>query len=282
MRRVLMSMFFTAICFGLQAQKSLEIGINNGLCNYLGDLQPKTFTYEQSNYVFGVQGRYNFDGNVVGRFGFNYGKLEGYDRKSGVASLIARNLSFESPIFEISVIGELNLVRFGSNKAGKDYKYYKVAPYLFGGFNLFSFNPQANYNGKSYDLQPLGTEGQGIPNSGISKYRLTQIGLPFGAGLKYEFQPNIVLSYEFGWRKTFTDYLDDVSGNYYDVNEIAKYRGDIAAELSYRGDEVNPNATIPKKGSQRGDLENDDWYLMNVITVSYKIPAGKLKKLKNK
>ena len=68
-------------------------------------------------------------------------------------------------------------------------------------------------------LQPLGTEGQQVsgkfPDRHYPKpYKRTQLSIPMGAGINYKVNRQINLGYEIGWRKTFTDYLDDVSGRY--------------------------------------------------------------------
>ncbi len=272
-------LLFSMVLFMSQAfaQQSLEFGLNYGFSTYLGDLEAKEFTFNNSDFAIGVQGRYNFNSRITGRIAANYGRISGSDRTTGDGDLINRNLSFRSSILELSFIGEINILNFGAHQENsRNKKYYRWTPYVFGGVNLFRFNPQANYNNRWYDLQPLGTEGQGVPLSGKDRYSLTQIGIPLGLGVKYQLNPNIILSFEVGGRKTFTDYLDDVSGTYYNANEINIYNGALAADLAFRGDELaNFNGVTPAAGTQRGDDTDDDWYLMNTFTISYKIFKAK-------
>ena len=82
----------------------------------------------------------------------------------------------------------------------------------------------------------------------------------------------LTIAYEMGARKTFTDYLDDVSGNYTDLSVLASEKGSLAAELSYRGDEIfGKELTSSYLGEQRGNSSNKDWYLINSLSISYKL-----------
>lgn len=249
------------------AQSSLDVGYNLGFSSYLGDLQPLQYTYQNSNLAMGVQGNYNYKKYLsVGVF-VNYGTMQADDRNSKIASHVARNLSFRSGIFEMGANMQLNILPFvmKPNKH-KEIIGYRCVPYVYGGLALFSFNPRAYYNGQYIDLRPLGTEGQNIPLSNKEPYALTQVSIPFGLGVKYAVNKKVYLSLSFGWRKTFTDYLDDVSGTYWNLSEL---KG-AAADLAFRGDELAGfNGKYPKIGTQRGDSGNDDWYLMNMFTLHY-------------
>ena len=251
-------------------QKSLEFGLNLGTSSYLGDLNPDDYRATESSFAFGVQTRYNFNSLFSARVGFNLGTIKGDDENSDRSDIVARNLSFRSRVTELSLIGEFNFLHFGKHRLNKSNRnYYRFSPYVFGGLAIFNFNPETKYNGRWYDLQPLGTEGQDVANSNVSSYNRTQISIPVGMGVKFQLDPNIILSYEIGWRKTFTDYLDDVSGAYYDLNAIEQANGSIASELAYRGDELG-NTSVAE-GAIRGNPENDDWYIMSTFTFSYKL-----------
>lgn len=252
------------------AQKSIELGISAGPSSYLGDLKDDGFGLKQNAIALGVQGRYNFNSRFAGRVSLSYGTIQGDDRKSAQADLVARNLNFRSRITEMAFIGEVNFLNFGDHRMNKqDKQYFRLSPYVFGGVAVFNFNPETRYRGNWVPLQPLGTEGQDVPNSNVESYNLTQISIPLGVGLKLQLEPNLIVSFEVGWRKTFTDYLDDVSGTYFDANEIAASNGSLAGQLSYRGDELS-NSEAPV-GSLRGDADNDDWYIISNLTISYKL-----------
>src|SRR6185295_9077554 len=96
-------------------------------------------------------------------------------------------------------------------------------------------------------------EGQGIAGYQRSPYALTQFAIPLGGGVKYALTSNIHTGLEIGIRKLFTDYLDDVSTTYADPNDLLAAKGQLAVDMSYRGDEIaggDPN--YPTKGAQRG------------------------------
>ena len=155
---------------------------------------------------------------------------------------------------------------------------------MFGGIGVFKFNPQAQLNGTWYDLQPLGTEGQGLgalgyDNYAADKYALIQICLPFGIGYRYKLNSHMDLAFEIGWRKTFTDYLDDVSTVYAQPDDIVKQSGPVAAKLADRSNEWNDpnisNGYLPD--NQRGDPTDDDWYILTGLHFTYIYRAGGVK-----
>src|SRR4030095_8015554 len=165
-----------------------------------------------------------------------------------------RNLSFQSPVSEFSLVGEFNTFDLDNKK---------WTPYVFAGIAVFRYNPYTfDRSGNKTYLQPLSTEGQGLPGySPSSPYGLTQFALPFGAGIKYNLSDKFRLGMEVGLRRTFTDYLDDVSGNYADQNDLLTYRGSLAADLAYRGDEVpGGDLTYTSKADIRGSAKYKDYY----------------------
>ena len=125
-------------------------------------------------------------------------------------------------------------------------------------------------------LKPLSTEGQGLvayPNR--DPYSLTQFAIPFGAGIKFAINESISLAWEIGLRKTFTDYLDDLSTSYVDEATLLAERGPLAADLAFRGDELkNTPGSYPADGTVRGGPDFKDWYYFSGITASYNLPFG--------
>lgn len=152
--------------------------------------------------------------------------------------------------------------------------HFPWTPYLFGGLGFFAFNPKAYYtdplSGESdwYDLQPLCTEGQGTPLAPDRKvYTLKQVSMPFGIGVKYHPSKQLTLSAEYGFRKTWSDYIDDVSTTYVDNNQLAYYSGTLAAALADRSSEVEPGY-VNTAGVKRGDDSLDDWFAYFNVSVS--------------
>ena len=76
------------------------------------------------------------------------------------------------------------------------------------------------------------------------------------------------------YRKTFTDYLDDVSIAYPNLAVLAEENGSLAAELSFRGDDVNPNANQPSAGVQRGNPARMDTYLTGGIVLTKRLGSN--------
>jgi hypothetical protein len=78
---------------------------------------------------------------------------------------------------------------------------------------------------------------------------------------------------EFGIRKTFTDYIDDVSKTYYDKQAISQANGTIAGFLS----DPSLNSSTPQTnlGSQRGDAVDNDSYMFLMFSFHYKLRTGR-------
>ena len=116
-----------------------------------------------------------------------------------------------------------------------------------------------------------------MPGYPDKTYALTQFAIPFGGGLKFAVTENLRFGIELGFRKLFTDYLDDVSTNYVDSATLLNARGPVAVELAYRGDEVG-GGNYPTAGRQRGSPKFKDWYYLTGIRISYVINKGRGRK----
>lgn len=249
-------------CSYSNAQR-LHLGIFGGLSAYNGDLTESLFPKKVSNGVIGVTANYELRDQVMIRGGLSYSVVGGADRYNTKPDLLARNLSFETSIAELSVVGEYyfrNLYR------------YKLSPYVFGGLAVYKFNPYAyDGSGQRIFLKPLSTEGQGI--AGYPKpYSLLQAALPFGAGIKYAINNNLRIGLEIGFRKLFTDYLDDVSSYYASEADLLTAKGPQSVDMSYRGDEVTGGSFVyPAKGAQRGSPKFNDIYYFSGIHLTYRI-----------
>ncbi|HVG11800.1 MAG TPA: DUF6089 family protein, partial [Flavisolibacter sp.] len=179
----------------------------------------------------------------------------------------ARNLNFESKISEFSLLGEFNVFNLEN---------IRWTPYAFGGIAIYHFNPSTfDSSGIKYYLQPLSTEGQGLPGYDTKPYALTQFAVPFGGGIKYAISDNVRLGFEVGMRKLFTDHLDDVSTSYADAADLLAAKGPKAVELAYRGDEApSGNPQYPAKGAQRGGATQKDWYYFTGLHLTFRLNSG--------
>ncbi len=257
-------LFFLFVTGCVSAQR-FHVGVFGGLAAYNGDLTDKIFPKKVTNGAFGITANYELTDNIMLRGGFTYSVVGGADRFSNDSSLRARNLSFETSISEFSVVGEYYLLSLYENR---------ISPYVFAGLAVFRYNPYA-FNGTKDKifLQPLSTEGQGLPGYAQKDYKLTQAAIPYGGGVKFAVTDNLHLGLEVGLRKLFTDYLDDVSTNYADPNDLLTQRGQLSVDMSYRGDDVG-NPVYPSKGAQRGSPKHKDTYYFTGLHLTYRLGAN--------
>lgn len=241
-----------------------ELGAFLGVTNYKGELNLQSpLVPTDFNSAVGMFARYNFNRHFSTKASLLKGQVSGSDINANKPELRERNLSFRSDIVELAVVGEYYLLPFAIRE-GKI-----TAPYLFAGIAGYRFNPQAEVRGNWYELQPVGTEGQGDPRlSDDPKYSRYQSSIPLGIGFKFSLNHSINIGVEFGARKTFTDYLDDVSGVYPDLDILYK-ENPMAAMLSFRTPEYNREASWTNpKGQPRGNPSDKDWYFFTGISVS--------------
>jgi Domain of unknown function (DUF6089) len=247
-------------------KRSAEVGVFLGGSYYIGEINPTAhlnqFTKPAGGFVF----RYNMNSRLSARLNFLAGRIEGHDSFSSSEAALQRNLNFKSPINELSLQLEFNFFDYAIGNEKR-----KFSPYLFLGIAGFKFNPQGQLaNGAWVALQPLGTEGQGLDGGASKKkYKLIQLSIPFGVGAKVNLSKNIGISFEWGMRKTFTDYLDDVSKKYYDPTVLAATRGGTAAVLSDPSIGTDPGYS--NTGRQRGNPTNKDWYSFVGIALTIKL-----------
>lgn len=243
------------------AQNRLNLTLSGGFANYYGDLQSKPLTLDQAHGAFGIGLKYDLTEHFAVKGGLFYARLSA-DDKNNKESLRPRNLNFHTRVYEANVMAEYALFSLQEKR---------FTPYAFGGVAVFRFNPYTfDSTGGKYYLQPLSTEGQGLSAYPDRKpYKRTQLAIPFGAGIRLRMSEKVTLAYEFGLRKTFTDYLDDVSTTYVDPVALAAAKGAKAVELSYRGGELkNGDPAYPVDGTVRGGAKYKDWYYFSGITVT--------------
>lgn len=190
-----------------------------------------------------------------------------------------RNLDFKTTVLEgYAAIELFPTMLFNQNSEYEP----RFRPYVLAGAGVFHFNPKgsltdASGNKSWYYLHPLRLEGQGMPEYPYSKpYKLTQINIPFGGGLKYYLSDRINLSAEFLYRKTFTDYIDDVSTKYIDPVNYTKYLTPSEASLAYKLSDksigiIYPGMTRYPAGTQRGDTKDGDTYFSVVMKIGIRL-----------
>ena len=262
-KNLLILIAFIGIGFTANAQykENTEVGFIGGASYYLGDLN--TTHFNNSLPFGGIVIRKNIDRRFSYKAELLYLNIAADDRDDATDTIaINRGLHFRSSVFELSGQIEFNFLPFEAGNA-----LYTWTPFVYTGLSFFHFNPQAeNKDGLWVNLQELGTEGQGSTSfPERKKYPLTQLAIPLGGGLKIAVNPSFNIILEYGVRKTFTDYLDDVSKTYPLTNG-----GDISDITNATYEMSDPNGTHIA-GDQRGNPDKKDWYSFVGITLSFKL-----------
>lgn len=181
-------------------------------------------------------------------FGLNafYGRLSADDRLTSAPRRAARKLHVVTDVIETSFNIE-----------------YEIPPnipllkniYFNAGIGLVYFEPRARYGDELVKLRPLGTEGQNyLPDR--SQYSYVALMIPYGFGYRFNLKDNYALSLDFNLRKSFSDYLDDVSTNYADPEQVTYKAGWLAGYFS------DPSQNDKNIGAQRGDPKDNDQYFL--------------------
>ncbi len=260
MNRFVLSILLLTIGQASIAQKGHEIGGWLGTSLYTGDLNP-TVNIDNPGLAGGITFKYNYDARLSLRAGLSYANVSASDAGSSNNFQRNRNLSFESSIWDLTMGVEFNFLPLVHSSVDERY-----TPFVFGGINVFRYNPQAELNGVTYDLSPLGTEGQEIGG----EYFLMSGGFVLGGGFKWAMGNDTYLAIEASTRLLFTDYLDDVSTVYPDLDRLEVVRGSEARQLSDR----SLLDGIGEQGRQRGDSKENDIYTF--IGVSFMRYFGRL------
>ena len=262
MPKLLIVLIGTLFALGASAQVN-EIGITVGGAYYIGDINPDRHFPKHTGLTGGILFRHNMTDRLALRFQGIYGTLEAYDSDSKDTTQWLRNLHFRSRLIEGSLLLEINFFKYRARS--KDGKFW--TPFVFGGLAYFRANPQAYFQDDWVDLQPLGTEGQGTTASGDDLYKIDHFAIPFGAGFKFNVG-RVDFQLEWGMRRTYTDYIDDVSGKYVDNDLLAFENGPLSAILADRsGLEAIPGYT--NTGKARGNVSTRDWYVYSGLSITY-------------
>lgn len=250
----------------------IEVGLNAGVSLYEGDISPAGIVrkLENTKRSIGVYGRIPVGDRLAFRGFVQSSKIQGGDQFRTTTT--TRNLSFRTNIFEIGAVAEI--YPWGN--------YQRLAPFFQVGASVYNFNPETEFNGRWVELQPLGTEGQGMPGF-APKYNLTRFSVPIGVGVRYSLTENFSLGVQAAARLLFFDHLDDVSGNYVNYYTLLDGRGvegatgngSLAAALGNRqGEYFGTEPVDIPTSTGRGDATNNDWYYTATITLGYRIGSG--------
>lgn len=256
--------FFLIFLASASMAQPVRLHIMGGFSNYSGDIQQRMFTLNQANSVVSAGGTFSITNKLALRSDYSFTRL-GADDKLNKPDLRVRNLNFKTLIQELTLMAEYDFA---------DMNVQRFTPYVFAGIGIFHFSPYTlDSAGKKVYLVGLSTEGQGLPEYPNRKvYKTTQFNIPYGAGLKYALSDDVYVGFELGFRKLFTDYLDDLSTTYPDRNILLNRKGTQSAELAFRGDELKPPLPYPVAGSLRGNSKKNDYYYYGQLRISFRMP----------
>lgn len=182
--KILWVVTLTLVSYSVSAQKS-EVGLGLGTLNYTGDLA-RTYNILNSKPAGTVFFRSNVSRVVSLRAALTLGGIGASDRRKPIDAFAERrDASFDIFMIEGSAVAEYHFLNWREER-----RFMRFTPYLFGGLALFGFSGN---------------------QTKTAEYSNVQGSIPFGAGVKYIINPKWYLSLEFGARKTFFDYLDNVS-----------------------------------------------------------------------
>ncbi|UOR05075.1 DUF6089 family protein [Hymenobacter aerilatus] len=256
-----------------KASRYLTVGGHLSAFNYFGDLTPRvsfaSVRMAAARPGFGFHVMQRLTPYVSVRGALSFGRIAGSDKQAAgkdATYRYYRNLNFESNIQELSAVGIVDLI---PNHMQAAYR-VPVVPYVFGGIAAFHFNPKGTVDGGTIpaglkpgakvELQPQRTEGR--------YYQRAQLAIPFGAGVRVKVAKNVNVGMELGWRKTFTDYLDDVSTTYTSVANLSTPAARYFGGGITRTDQNTP-AQMDVPGALRGNSSQKDWYITTGVTVDY-------------
>jgi hypothetical protein len=262
-----------------------SVGFSLNAMNYFGDITPTTsfasLKFGATRVGAGVSITRRFYPRVSGRFGLSYGRISGSDaesaNKDGADDKFRynRNFDFRNDILEASAVAIFDLIENRNNYLKRP----DFVPYVFAGVAGFYHNPKGKTaSGEYIGLADLKTEAQ------ATAYGQTQFSIPFGGGIRYRINRNFDASLEIGWRKTFTDYIDDVGGKFagpaalgltnpatpVSAMSAQQYFGYGITRSVASPDPANPFPAFANQGSARGDSGNKtDWYIVTGVTLNY-------------
>jgi hypothetical protein len=258
-----------------------------GMSHFMGDLGGGS---KDAAHFFGIRDldfgatrpainvayRFRIIETVAAKAGLGWAILAADDALSGSAGRKNRNLHFKTNLFQFYLHGEYYFLKERMNPRYSFSSLHSMrnfSAYVFTGVSVNMFNPKAKFDGTWYELQPLGTEGQGIDDN-PAPYNKVAIGWPVGIGVKYSLTRKIAIGLEISNTYTTSDYIDDASDKYFDNDLIEQNYGAVAAQLAdrhlynYDGTDATPYETGT---GRRGNPDYNDAFIFTQITVTYKL-----------
>lgn len=267
---------FSICTLTMHSQWLWDFGVNASAANYLGDIGGGAGTRRdfvsdlklaKTRWNFGGFARYKYSPKISLKLALDYIRLEGDDALSTNPGRRFRNFNFRNDVYDLALTGEYFF--YENNDLGNTYRYRNgFRAYVFAGVGGFYSNPKTLYKGEWVALQPYATEGV--------LYRKIVMNIPMGVGFYFTLNKKNRIGFEINYRKTFTDYIDDISGNYPDKPSDPYEQGLIlrTSELAQTNPQLiadNPSAFESHQfgGYKRGDSKHKDAYLTMGFSYSY-------------
>ncbi len=237
---------FDALSYGISLEKSLSQSWSNKFLYTNGKFYANDRAIhwngnadtDRSNYERSLNARTDIqDLSMIFTYYFDN------DRIFGRRAIVSPYVGFGFGITKFEVFGDLY------DDLGNRYHYWSDNTIRNEAETLDAGNDAniIDQNGKyETNLTDLGTE---------KEYKTTILNIPFGVGLKFRLNSRFNLNLDYTARYAFTDYLDDVSGNYrasYD-NELQEYAS-------------NPTN---RDRERRGNSSRNDFYSFASISLHY-------------
>lgn len=278
------------------------IGVTFGVADLWGDVGTQGIVdhyanekyYKKPHFMGGLLMRYTAHPVLGIRFNLNYGTLYATDEwnitKAKTATSVEddayqrylRNQDVKTNVWEGNVMIELLPLRFNpeSKMAQK-----AMQPYIAAGVGGFHFRPQTSLihplTGRKEWVwtKDLRLEGEGIEGSGAEVSSLWQVCVPVGAGIRWDLGKNMGFGFEYLYRFTTTDRLDNVSSEYVSDDYFDKYRSpeeaEIAKQVYDKSWAIEPTVQNAA-GSPRGNKDVLDGYSTFSVTFIYKFTSNKI------
>jgi hypothetical protein len=276
MRIYLLAILFFVSTLSLKSQWLWDFGVTASGANYLGDIGGKAGTRRdfiadiklaKTRWNFGGFIRYKWRPRLSLKLALDYLRLEGDDKLSTNPGRRFRNFNFRNDIYDLGFTGEYFF--YENNDLGNTYRYRNgFRAYIFAGVGAFYSNPKTLYQGSWVALQPYASEGY--------QYRHLVMNIPMGVGFYFTFNKKHRIGFEVNYRKTFTDYIDDISGNYPDKPSDPYEQGLIlrTPELKTTDPQLvaeNPGVADSHNwgGYKRGDSKHKDAYITAGFSYAY-------------
>lgn len=286
---VFIAIFSFVLNSSAQKEIQYEAGMLLGGANYLGEIggidDPRASILDvrlgQTTPTVGGFFRIGLHPRIGLKTSVNFVQIKGEDASSTNPARRARNLNFRNRMVEFGLTAEIIYASLGdlTNEGSSNPNFTTNLDFtVFGGFYgvlhnptaRITFDPNNMWEDRYYELRPLRTEGQ------MEEYAKLIAAIPFGFGFNVNVRNTWKFGLEASYRTTFTDYLDDISGQYADPSTLDP----LAQALSSQSNEyvialINDpssgsvaNHQYSEAGTYRGNPLTNDGYGTIQFTIS--------------